>query len=54
LLEERGSAVSPPIVVALTLWLGLIFARFGTRITGPALFDDLYIAGAAMTNITGA
>jgi len=29
LIEESGSAVSPPIVVALTLWLGLIFASFG-------------------------
>ena len=29
LIEESGSAVSPHIVVALTLWLGLIFASFG-------------------------
>jgi hypothetical protein len=29
LIEESGSAVSPPIVVALTVWLGLIFASFG-------------------------
>jgi hypothetical protein len=29
LIEESGSAVSPPIVVALTLWLALIFASFG-------------------------
>lgn len=29
LIEESGSAVSPPIVAALTLWLGLIFASFG-------------------------
>jgi len=29
LIAESGSAVSLPIVVALTLWLGLIFASFG-------------------------
>jgi hypothetical protein len=29
LIEESGSAVSTPLVVALTLWLGLIFASFG-------------------------
>jgi len=29
LIEESGSVVSPPIVVAVTLWLGLIFASFG-------------------------
>jgi len=29
LIEESGSAVSPPILVALILWLGLIFASFG-------------------------
>ena len=29
LIEESGSAASPHLVVALTLWLGLIFASFG-------------------------
>jgi hypothetical protein len=29
LIEESGSAVSPPIVVTLIVWLGLIFASFG-------------------------
>jgi len=29
LIEASGSAVSAPIVVAVTLWLGLIFASFG-------------------------
>lgn len=29
LIQESGSAVASPIVVALTLWLGLIFASFG-------------------------
>jgi hypothetical protein len=29
LVEERGSAVSPTLVTALALWLGLIFASFG-------------------------
>jgi hypothetical protein len=29
LIEESGSAVAPPILVAVTLWLGLIFASFG-------------------------
>jgi len=29
LIEESGSAVPPFLVVALTLWLGLIFASFG-------------------------
>jgi len=29
LIAESGSAASPPIIVALTLWLGLIFASFG-------------------------
>ncbi len=29
LIEESGSAVSPAFVIALTLWLGIIFASFG-------------------------
>src|SRR3954467_9630889 len=29
LVEERGSAVSPTLMIALALWLGLIFASFG-------------------------
>jgi hypothetical protein len=29
LIEESGSAVSPAVVAALALWLGLVFASFG-------------------------
>ena len=29
LIAESGSAVSPPIVMGITVWLGLIFASFG-------------------------
>jgi hypothetical protein len=29
LIAESGSVVSPPIVVAVTVWLGLVFASFG-------------------------
>ena len=29
LIEESGSAVSPAVVIALALWLGLVFASFG-------------------------
>src|SRR3954452_13772470 len=37
LIEESGSAVPPFLVVALTLWLGLIFASFGYNAPRNAL-----------------
>jgi hypothetical protein len=47
LIEESGSAVAPPIVVAVTLWLGLIFASFGYNAPRNAVMVIVLLVCAA-------
>ena len=52
LIEESGSAVSPAFVIALTLWLGLIFASFGYNAPRNGLVVAVLLVCAA--SIAGA
>lgn len=52
LIEESGSAVSAPIVLALTLWLGLIFGSFGYNAPRNGMMVIVLVVGAA--SVTGA
>ena len=47
LIEASGSAVSKPIVVAVTLWLGLIFASFGYNAPRNGMMVTILLACAA-------
>ena len=47
LIEGSGSAVSAPIVVALTLWLALIFASFGYNAPRNAMTVIILLVCAA-------
>ena len=48
LIEESGSAVSPAVVAALTLWFGLIFASFGYNAPRNALVVSVLVVCAAV------
>jgi hypothetical protein len=47
LIAESGSAASLPIIVALTLWLGLIFASFGYNAPRNVLMIIILLVCAA-------
>ena len=47
LIAGSGSAVSPPIVVALTFWLGLIFASFGYNAPRNGMMVTILLVCAA-------
>jgi len=50
LIAESGSAVSLPIVVALTLWLGLIFASFGYNAPRNGMVIILLVCAATVAS----
>jgi hypothetical protein len=47
LLDESGSAVSPPLVAILVLWLGLTFASFGYNTPRNGLVVAVLLVSAA-------
>jgi hypothetical protein len=47
LIAESGSTVSLPIVVAVTVWLGLIFASFGYNAPRNAMMVTILLVCAA-------